>query len=126
MGIFSLKKRSMGQDQAIAYEQIREKLDSALTSVFSEEGKRTVLYYLTEKYSLTLERASRDPMKLQESLTSLLGEVGWMAVKRRILQEFYGPSIEIGSMSVVSASLSDAFGVMRLLRSAIGSYPIRF
>ena len=48
----------------IAYEQNREKLDSAFTSVFSEDGKKTVLFYLTEKDILTPEKASKDPRKL--------------------------------------------------------------
>lgn len=110
----------------MAYEQIKERLDSVLTSVFSENGKRAVLYYLIEKYSVTLERASRDPGKLEESLTNLLGEVGWTVVKRRILQEFYGPGPEIGNPSVEAASLSDAFGFVRLFRSVIGAYLVRF
>ncbi|MGD0146783.1 MAG: hypothetical protein ABSB53_08055 [Nitrososphaerales archaeon] len=112
--------------RSIAYEQIRERLDSALTSVFSENGKKTVLFYLTEKYSLTLEKASKNPEKLEESLTNLLGEIGWTVVKRRILQEIYGPNFEIGSISAKTSSLSDAFGFVRFLRSATGTKFIRF
>jgi hypothetical protein len=110
----------------MAYEQIRERLDSALTSVFSEDGKKTVLFYLTEKYSLTLEKASKNPGKLEESLTNLLGEIGWTVVKRRILQEIYGPSLEIGSISVETASLSDAFGFVRLFHSIIETRFVHF
>jgi len=110
----------------MAYEQIKERLDSALTSVFSEDGKRAVLYYLTEKYSVTLEKASRDPAKLEKSLTNLLGEVGWTVVKRRILQEFYGPGPEIGCPSAEAASLSDAFGFVRLFRSVLETSFVRF
>ena len=123
MRIFGPRRRSTGNGQGIAYEQIRDRLDTALTSVFSEDGKRAVLYYLTEKYSLTLENASKDPEKLEKSLTNLLGEIGWSVVKRRILQEFYGPKLEIGNMSVESISLSDAFGFIRSLGSTIGANP---
>jgi hypothetical protein len=122
--IFGPRRNSAVCEQGIAYSQIRDRLDSALTSVFSEDGKKAVLYYLTEKYSLTLENASKDPEKLERSLTNLLGEIGWTVVKRRILQEFYGPKLEIGGLSVESASLSDAFGFVRSLRSAVGTNPI--
>jgi len=110
----------------MAYEQIKERLDSALTSVFSEDGKRAVLYYLTEKYSVTLEKASRDPGKLEKSLTNLLGEVGWTVVKRKILQEFYGPSLEVGRVPAETASLSDAFGLVRLFYSVTGAKSVHF
>ena len=126
MRIFAHRKLPTGSGQGIAYEQIREKLDSALTSVFSEDGKKTVLFYLTEKYSLTLERASKDPGKLEKSLTNLLGEIGWTVVKRRILQEIYGPSFEIGSVSTETASLSEAFGFVRSIRSLTGARFVRF
>ncbi len=126
MRIFAHRELPTSSGQGIAYEQIREKLDSALTSVFSEDGKKTVLFYLTEKYSLTLERASKDPGKLEKSLTNLLGEIGWTVVKRRILQEIYGSSFEIGSVSVKTASLSDAFGFVRLFRSVTGAKLVRF
>lgn len=124
--IFAHGKHQTSSGHSMAYEQIREKLDSALTSVFSENGKKTVLFYLTEKYSLTLEKASKNPGKLEESLTNLLGEIGWAAVKRRILQEIYGPSLEITSISVESASLSDAFGFVRLFHSVAGTGFARF
>jgi hypothetical protein len=124
--VFGRRRPSTISGQGIAYEQIRERLDSALTSVFSENGKKAVLFYLTEKYSLTLEKASKDPEKLEESLTNLLGEIGWTVVKRRILQEFYGPGPEIGSLSARTASLSDAFGFVRLFRPAIGAEFVRF
>jgi hypothetical protein len=106
----------------MVHERIMDSLDSALTSVFSENGKRTVLYYLTEKYSVTLERASRDPKKLEESLTNLLGEGGWTVVKRRILQEIYGPSFEVGSVSTETPSLGDAFDLVRFLRTVMGQF----
>ncbi len=99
----------------MAYDQIVEGLDSALTSVFSESGKEAVIYYMTQKYSLSLEQASRDPKKLEHALTSLLGEIGWTVVKRRILEQFYGPSVKSDFASVMSASLSDAFGLARMV-----------
>lgn len=125
MRIFAHGRPSAISDQGMAYEQIRERLDSALTSVFSEDGKKAVLFYLTEKYSLTLERASKDPEKLEESLTNLLGEIGWTVVKRRILQEFYGTSPEIGRISAETASLSDAFGFVRMFPAVIGAGFVR-
>lgn len=118
---FAYRRQPVSTDQGMAFEQIKERLDSALTSVFSEDGKRAILYYLTEKYSVTLEKASRDPGKLEKSLTNLLGEVGWTVVKRRILQEFYGPDLEVGSVPAETASLSDAFGLVRLFRSMNGA-----
>jgi hypothetical protein len=90
------------------------KLDSALTSIFSEDGKKTVLYYLSNKYGLTLEQSSVDPAKLEKALTNLLGVVGWMVVKRGILEQFWDRRIELQEMKVVeSASLLDAFGFIR-------------
>jgi len=58
------RRKTTAKAEGMAYEQIREKLDAALTSVFSEEGKKAVLYHMTEKYSLTLEQASANPRKL--------------------------------------------------------------
>jgi hypothetical protein len=123
--ILGHRRPAASSNQDIAYEQIRERLDSALTSIFSEGGKKAVLFYLTEKYGLTLKLASENPEKLEESLTNLLGEIGWTVVKRRILQEFYGPGPEIGSASVETASLSDAFGFMRLFRPVVGTRFVR-
>jgi hypothetical protein len=94
--------------------EIISRLDSALTSIFSEDGKRTVLYYMSEKYGLTLEQASADPGKLERALTGLLGEVGWMVVKRAILEHFWEKKIPRQDMQVVaSASLREAFGFMK-------------
>jgi len=126
MGIFSLKRRLESPSQEMAYNQIREKLDSALTSVFSEEGKRTVLYYLEEEFSLTLHKASKNPAMLEESLTNLLGEIGWRVVKHRILQEFYGSNIETGTASVEGASLSEAFGLLRSFRFVASGTNVHF
>jgi hypothetical protein len=90
------------------------KLDSALTAIFSEDGKRTVLYYMTNRFGLTLEQASMDPSKLERALTDLLGEVGWMVVKRAILEEFWDKKIGINETTLVErASLHEAFGFVR-------------
>lgn len=107
------RRKATAKAEGMAYEQIREKLDAALTSVFSEEGKRAVLYHMTEKYSLTLEQASANPHKLEDALTSLLGEVGWIVVKRKILEEFSGNVIENDVATIERASLNDAFGIFR-------------
>ncbi len=91
-----------------------DKLDSALTSIFNEDGKKTVLYYLSNKFGLTLEQASADPAKLEKALTNLLGQVGWMVVKRGILEQFWEKKIQLQDMKVVeSASLREAFGFIR-------------
>lgn len=94
--------------------EIISRLDTALTSIFSDDGKRTVLYYMSNKYGLTLEEASVDPAKLERALTGLLGEVGWMVVKRAILEHFWERKIPRQEMQVVaSASLREAFGFMK-------------
>ena len=108
--------------------EIRNKLDAALTTIFNEDGKRTVLYYLSNRYDLTLETASTDPGKLEKSLTSLLGEVGWMVVKKAILEEFWERKIPVQEMKVVhGASLREAFSVVRgfgaVIRSASPGFP---
>ena len=91
--------------------EVVERLDKALTAIFSEDGKRTVTYYLTNKYGVTLESASRDPSKLEKALTELLGEVGWTVVKKAILEEFWNKKIEINDTIIVErASLREAFG----------------
>jgi len=90
------------------------KLDSALTKIFSEDGKRTVLYHLTNKYGLTLEQASADPARLEKALTGMLGEIGWVVVKRAILEVFWDKKIDINETTLVErASLGEAFGFVR-------------
>lgn len=97
--------------------EIVEKLDRALTAIFSEDGMRTVTYYLTNRYGVTLESASRDPSKLERALTELLGEVGWTVVKKAILEEFWSKKIGINEIAFVeNASLHEAFGFIRGLR----------
>lgn len=89
------------------------KLDSALTSVFSEDGKRTVIYYLRTKFGLTLEQASADPGSLERALTGMLGEVGWMVVKKAILEEFWEKKVGINETHrIAAASLREVFGLM--------------
>ena len=95
-------------------EAIVEKLDRALTAIFSEDGKRTVTYYLTNRYGVTLESASMDPSKLERALTELLGQVGWTVVKKAILEEFWSKKIGIDETTIVErASLLEAFGFVR-------------
>ena len=105
-------------------EEVISKLDNALTSIFSEDGKRTVLYHLTNKYGLTLEQASADPARLEKALTGMLGEIGWMVVKRAILEVFWDKKIDIKETTLVErASLGEAFGFVRGLgfRQFVGS-----
>ncbi len=93
--------------------EVVSKLDTALTAIFSEDGKRTVIYYLTNRYGLTLEQASADPSKLEKALTGMLGEVGWMVVKRAILEEFWERKIELSDTHLVErASLREVFGLV--------------
>jgi hypothetical protein len=95
-------------------EEVVSRLDSALTTIFSEDGKRTVLYYMTNRYNLSLQQASTDPNKLEKALTNLLGEVGYMVVKRAILEEFLDRKIPMNDTELVrSTSLHDAFGFIR-------------
>lgn len=101
-------EKVVGPGHGSVHDRIEDGLDSVLTSIFAEGGKRAVLYYMTEKYSLTLEQASRNPGKLEEALTNLLGEIGWTVVKRRILEQFLGQG---GKQGVETASLRDAFGL---------------
>jgi hypothetical protein len=103
-----------GDVDAADQAEIISRLDSALTSIFSEDGKRTVLYYMSDKFGLTLEQASVDPAKLERALTGLLGEVGWMVVKRAILEHFWERKIPRQEIQVVErASLRDAFVFMK-------------
>ncbi|MDA4123887.1 MAG: hypothetical protein OK438_00360 [Thaumarchaeota archaeon] len=103
-----------GAEQTSEFERIRLKLDKALTTVFTEEGKKTVLFYMSKESSLTLEQASQDPARLERALTSLLGEIGWMVVKRKILEQLWERSIEMHEVSAVkNASLQSAFGFVR-------------
>jgi len=100
--------------------EIVAKLDSALTSIFSDDGKRTVLYYMSENYGLTLKQACVDPGKLENALTGLLGEVGWMVVKRAILEHLWDRKIPRQEVHVVeSASLRYAFGFMKGFRAGL-------
>lgn len=94
--------------------EVVEKLDVALTAIFSENGKRTVTYYMNNKFGLTLEQATLDPSKLEKALTSMLGEIGWMVVKRAILEEFYNEKIGVEQTAWIErASLGEAFGFLR-------------
>ncbi len=105
--------------------EVAARLDAALTAVFSDNGKRTVLYYMSNKFGLSLEQATRDPSKLEKALTSLLGEIGWMVVKREILEQFWDRKIAVEEVSVVKgASLREAFGLIRSLnlKGSLGPY----
>ena len=95
-------------------DEVVARLDTALTAIFSEDGKRTVIYYLKNRFELTLDEAGADPARLESALTGLLGEVGWMVVKRSILEEFWEKKIPMEQVEVVkSASLREAFGFVR-------------
>ena len=114
MKFFGAGNDSDGPVPEASAAEIRSRLDTALTSVFNEDGKKTVLYYLSHKYDLTLEEASVDPSKLEKALTGLLGEVGWMVVKKAILEEFWERKIQLQEMKVVeNSSLREAFGIVR-------------
>lgn len=123
MHILGHQRESHPQAGGMQYGEIRNRLDSALTSVFTEEGKKTVLFYMTEKYSLTLEQASANPSRLEDAMTSLLGEVGWVVVKRKILEQFNGHPVEKSFVDVRTASLGDAFGMLRSIAGSVAGKP---
>lgn len=122
------RRRSFGQEataQTAEFDRIRSKIDTALTAVFTDGGKRAVLYYMSRSFSLSLEQASKDPKRLEAALTKMLGEIGWMVVKRKILEQFWNRSIEIQEMTVVkNASLQTAFGFARMLGFAFPAHGI--
>lgn len=112
--MFGIREQKSGAPANVNTGEVVERLDKALNAIFSEDGKRTVMYYLTNKYGVTLESASRDPSKLERALTELLGEVGWTVVKKAILEEFWNKKIEINETVIVErASLREAFGFVR-------------
>ena len=112
--MFGIREPKAGPPVNVDTAEVVERLDRALTAIFSEDGKRTVTYYLTNKYGVTLESASRDPAKLERALTELLGEVGWTVVKKAILEEFWNKKIELNETVLVErASLREAFGFVR-------------
>jgi hypothetical protein len=114
MNLFGIREPDPGAPANGNTREIVERLDKALTAIFSEDGKRTVTYYLTNKYGVTLESASRDPSKLEHALTELLGEIGWTVVKKAILEEFWSKKIGMNETLVVErASLREAFGFVR-------------
>ncbi len=95
--------------------EVVAKLDTALTAVFSEDGKRTVLYYMTNKYGLTLEQASLDPTRLERAFTGMLGEIGWMVVTRAILEQFWDRRIGMEEANTLQrVSLREAFSFSRI------------
>ncbi len=102
-------------------DEVIAKLDTALTAVFSEDGKRTVLYYMTNKYGLTLEQASLDPAKLERAFTGMLGEIGWAVVKRAILEQFWDRRIGMEEANTLQrVSLREAFSLSRVF--SMGSF----
>jgi len=108
--LFGIREKP-GASANVNTDEVVEKLGKALTAIFSEDGMRTVTYYLTNKYGVTLEVASRDPSKLERALTELLGQVGWSVVKKAILEEFWSKKIGMEEMVIVErASLREAFG----------------
>ncbi len=108
------KEEDPSQAQDVGPDEVTTRLDTALTTIFTEDGKRTVLYYMSNKFNVSLKQASADPAKLERALTNLLGEVGWMVVKRAILEEFYDRKIAVHETDLVQrASLRDAFGFVR-------------
>ena len=114
MRVFS-RKSDARAGQGATYDQIANKLDAALESIFTQEGKRTVLFFLAQNYSLTLEDASADPARLEAALTNLLGEIGWQVVRKKILEQFQMNSMGVVSLAREQVHLSDVFGAFRFL-----------
>ncbi len=103
----------------VASVDVVAKLDAALTEVFSEKGKQTVLYYMNSRYGLSLEQATMDPGRLEKAISEMLGKVGWMVVKRSILEKFWEKRIELADTRLVEgASLRDAFTFVRIFSPA--------
>ncbi len=114
MRLFSKGPKSEKDPSEVGKAAVMAKLDKALTSVFNEAGKKAVLYHMEQRYGLTFEGASSDPIQLEKAMTGLLGSIGWLVVKRRILEQFTGLDIPLqDSKSVEAWSLSDAFGFAR-------------
>jgi hypothetical protein len=59
------REGEQGPDQNEGPSEVTSRLDTALTTIFNEDGKRTVLYYMTNKFNLSLQQASADPTKLE-------------------------------------------------------------
>ncbi|HEY6282365.1 MAG TPA: hypothetical protein VIW22_00390, partial [Nitrososphaerales archaeon] len=71
-------------------------------------------YYMTNRFNLSLQQASADASKLEKALTNLLGEIGYMVVKRAILEEFLDRKIPVNDTELVQGtSLREAFGFIR-------------
>ena len=115
MKVFPSRKKDSSSSVA-KYDSIVSKLDSALDSVFTKDGKKTVLYFLNEKYSLSLEGATTNPERLEAALTNLLGEIGWKVVQSRILEEFSLGQPSASQVPSARVSLGEVFGAFRLLR----------
>jgi len=114
VNLFGARRTDYAEPSQTVNGELISRLDGALTQVFSEQGKQTVLYYMTNRFDLSLEQASRDPAKLERALTSMLGEIGWMVVKRAILEALWGRNIAMSDTKLVEkASLHDAFGFIR-------------
>ena len=104
-----------GSAEEIRHDRIAARIDTALETIFTKDGKRAVLYFLSKRYSLTLEEAGADPARLEAALTSLLGEIGWTVVRKRILEEFSTSQPMAASVSYETRSLGEVFGAFRLL-----------
>lgn len=112
MKLFGASGEGSDAQRPLTVSEIMDKLDAALTDIFSDDGKRTVLYYMSTKYDLTLEQASREPAMLEKALTGMLGEVGWVVVKKAIMEQFWDRRIPVQEMKVVErTSLRDIFGI---------------
>ncbi len=112
---FLARKPGRGGQLATRYDDVVKKLDTALEAIFTEEGKRAVLYFLSNNYSLTLAEASAEPAKLEAALTNLLGEIGWQVVRRKIVEQFPIQPASSVAAPTESLPLSDVFGALRVL-----------
>ena len=94
----------MSADESADSSRMKQDIDSVLTTVFSEDGKKAILFHMTERYGLTLEEASVHPRRLADAMRSLLGERGWGVVNLRILEQLRGNRSE-----GVHAALQDRY-----------------
>lgn len=51
-------------------------LEDSLSEIFTDSGKKTVLFYLKHKYGVTPEDVVDNPTKFKEAMVELLGDMG--------------------------------------------------
>jgi hypothetical protein len=65
--------------------------DDSLSEIFTEDGKKAVLFYLKANYNVSLKDIVSRPTELAKALEDLLGVLGSNIVRDRIMRRFNGP-----------------------------------